>query len=112
MSSIGNIFIYDVDTILTKDDFLKVHIMDTGGGSRAFTLPSARKVDIGQWMILVKRGSGNALKLYAGPGDRVLGSSPGGYIKCVDTDDYSSIKLLVIADGQWVAESYGIWKVH
>jgi hypothetical protein len=104
---------YNSDTLLTSADLEKIHIMDVSGGERAFWLPDVSATDIGDWLTIGRNGTGNLLRVWAGGTDVILNSNAGSYIECTDAlHDYSMIELVVIADGQWIAKSYGIWSTY
>ncbi len=101
------------DIFLGIGDLGKYHIMDVSGGERAFWLPNIGASHINKWVILARKGTGNLLRIWAGTGDKILNSTSGGYIECNEAaHDYSSILLIVIADGQWGNPSFGIWETH
>lgn len=103
---------YNADTILTSLDLEKIHIMDVAGGERAFWLPDVSATDVGDWLMVTRKGTANLLRVWAGGSDVILNSVAGHYIESSDSHDYSTLELVVIDDGQWVAKSYGIWSTH
>jgi len=103
---------HNEDTVLTLSDLQKIHIMEVSGDVRNFTLPDVGTDDVGKWVIFVRNGIANALKIYAGGMGAILNSTPGGYIECDDTHDFSSLMLIVVATGLWVTPEYGIWTTY
>lgn len=109
---------HNVDTVLGYGDLLKIHVMDVSGGNRIFTLPDTATAFIGHWIKLVRDGTANWLRVQAGAADRVWNSSVGGYIDCldslgvVDTHDYNSVNLVMVAVGQWTTPEFGIWSAY
>ncbi len=100
---------HGADTILTLDDMKKIHHMDTSVNPYDFTLPDVGLADVGQWVVLSRTGP-NPLRINAAGMDIIFNSSPGGYIECVDVaHDFSSLFLVVVADGLWGTPSFGIW---
>jgi len=103
---------YTGDAILTLSDLFKIHIMDVSGGVRNFTLPDVGSSDVGGWIMFVRNGSANALRIHAGGMDTILNTTPGGYIECDEARDFASLMLIAVADGQWVTPEYGIWSTY
>jgi len=103
---------HDENTVLTATDLLKIHVMDVSGGERNFTLPAVGEDDVGNWIMLVRSGTANALLIHAGGMNTILNTTPGGYIECDEDRDFSSLTLIVVADGQWVTPEYGIWTTY
>jgi hypothetical protein len=104
---------HNVDANLTLADLRQVHMMDVSGGLRNIYLPVVGTDNIGEWVILVRSGVANPLRIWANGTDIIYNSSPGGYIECDDAGhDYSSQLLVVIADGVWGNPSFGIWTTY
>ncbi len=104
---------YNADKALVIGDMKQVHSMDVAGGEQAFWLPEVVADNVGDWIILVKKGAANLLRVWAGGSDIVLNSSAGGYIECAEARTYANIYLLVIAAGYWTSiGSFGIWSSH
>lgn len=101
------IHLFDEDTILGPNDFFCANLMDVIRGDRIFTLPEARVPDIGKWMIFIRRGSANALKIYPSRGDFICGKEE--CIKFTDDHDYSVIQMIIIEDRCWIVTPYVIW---
>jgi len=104
---------HNAHTILTNADLGKVHIMDVSGGWWSFILPTTSVPYVGYWVKLVRKGTGNPLRIQAGATDVIWNSSVGGYVECDDVlHDYSSVDLIMIAVGQWATTAYGIWSSY
>jgi hypothetical protein len=109
---------HDTDTVLTVNDLNKIHVMDTSGGNRTFTLPDATIGYIGYWIKMVRKGATNWLRVQASGTDVIWNSSPGGYIDtldnlgAVDTHDYTSVNLVIADVGQWTTPEFGIWTAY
>jgi len=97
---------HDSDTILTLGDMKQTHVMDVSGGERAFWLPEGTIDDIGQWVMLVRNGVGNLLRVWAFPGDEVLNST---YVECTENRNFCSLVLILVAAGHWTTPEFGIW---
>lgn len=109
---------HNTDTILTETDLCKIHVMDVSGGDRMFTLPDTTAAYVGYWVMLVRDGVANNLKVQTGGADVIWNSSPGGYIDVhdslgvLDTHDFGSVYLIQVKNGQWTTPEFGIWTAY
>lgn len=100
------------DAVLTIADLLKIHLMDVSGGDRSFTLPATTAQDLGKWIILVRKGTGNDLAILAPVGEKIFNSSAGGRVVCADSHDYAALWLFLADVGQWTDPSFGVWNAY
>ncbi len=104
---------YDTNAVLTTADFRKIHMMDVAGGARHFTLPDVGAPEVGEWLIISRKGVTNSLWILAHATDVIFNSDPGGLLECTDPDhDYSSMELIVMDTGVWGNPSFGIWSTR
>jgi hypothetical protein len=104
---------HTVDTVLTVNDLKKIHVMDTAGGDRTFTLPAATVSYVGYWIKLVRKGVTNWLRVQTSGTDVIWNSSPGGYIDCSDGGhNYCSVNLVITDIGKWTTPEFGIWSSY
>jgi len=103
------------DVILTVADLEKIHLFDVSVKDITVTLPSVASGDMGEWVVLVRIGTGNTLFIKAADADTILNSSAGGTIECSDAShNYSIFALLLVGATAWTAGPgcFGIWSTR
>ncbi len=104
---------HDTNVVLALTDLQKIHVMDVAAGDRHFTLPDVGATEVGEWVILARKGVTNILRVIAHASDVIFNSDPGGMLECSDADhDYSAMELIVMDTGVWGNPSFGIWSTR